>query len=138
MSNFQGNFAFGGQQRSASLGCFHADQVPVATSATFLPLLYCEMVFLQNDPESTGNVIYGSERLAHVGTGVVLEPGQVSGWIPIQRLDYIWHKETDATTYLRYMVVGCMVGGPPYPLLSFLLQEQDGHVLLEDGEKIKL
>lgn len=136
--NQQGNFAFGGLQRSASFGCFHADTIPNSQAAVNLPLVYCEMAFLQNDPDSTGNVVCGSDRLSSVGNGFVLEPGQSTGWIPVQRLDCIWHKEMDATTTLHYMVVGCMVGGPPFPVLIFLLQDQGGHVLLEDGDKIKL
>lgn len=100
----EGNFALGGVQRSYSFPRFHADAIPNSTSAVACPDMPCEQVFLQNDPDSEGNITIGSDRLAITGEGFVLEPGDVTGWIPIQNLNLIWHKDAASST-LNYMTV---------------------------------
>lgn len=104
MSNDTGNFAFGGIQRSYSFPHFHADKIPTSTSAVKCPSLKCEQVFLQNDPDSSGNITIGDARLADTGGGFVLVPGGVTGWIPVNNLDLIWHKDAAGST-LNYMMI---------------------------------
>lgn len=104
MTNDTGNLAFGGVQRSYSFNRFHADQIPNSLVAVESPDMECEQVFLQNHPDSSGNIIIGSSRLAETGLGFVLEPGDVTGWIPINNLNLIWHLDA-ADSYLNYMIV---------------------------------
>lgn len=99
-----GNFAPGGVQRSYSFGFFHADAIPNATSAAACPDMRCEQVFLQNDPDSSGNILIGSDQLASDGQGFELAPGDVTGWIPVNNLSKIWHKDA-ADSNLNYMIV---------------------------------
>lgn len=135
----RGSFGFGGQQRSYSFACFHADQIPNSLLAVVCPSVSCELVNFKNSPDSSGNVIIGSHRLSIVSSGVVLEPGSVSGWIPASNLNLIWHKEDDATTYLQYSLVGCPDGGPASTqIISYLLQESGHKLLQEDGGFILL
>lgn len=102
----QGNFAYGGVQRSYSFPVLHGDKIPNSESAAQCPDVDCEQVFLQNDPDSTGNIIVGGERLGAVATaGIVLEPGNVTGWIPIKNLNLVWHLDADATSTLNYLIV---------------------------------
>ena len=131
-------FSYTGIQRSLARGCFHADAVVNSVSAVPFPYMPCAAVLVQNDPESTGNALIGSNRLAIIGEGQILQPGEFSGWIPVKNLNLIWHKELDATTTLNYMIVGCLVGGPPNPDPSYLLCEQGGYVLLESGDRIAI
>lgn len=104
MANDTGSFPFAGPQRSYSFGFFHADMIPNSLTAVKCPDMECEQVFLQNDPDSTGNVIIGSSRLADTGEGLVLEPGDVTGWIPANNLNLIWHKDAASST-LNYMII---------------------------------
>jgi len=100
-----GNFAFGGVQRSYSFGFFHADVIPNSTVAVQCPDMSCEQVFLQNDPDSGGNIVIGDEdTLPVTGNGFVLQPGEVTGWIPVKNLNLIWHKDAADST-LRYMII---------------------------------
>ncbi|MFA7101117.1 MAG: hypothetical protein WC196_05105 [Bacilli bacterium] len=100
-----GNFAFGGIQRSYSFPNFHADKIPYSAVAVQCPNMECEQVFLQNDPDSGGNIVVGSEgTLPVTGNGFVLEPGDVTGWIPVNNLGLIWHKDAADST-LNYMII---------------------------------
>lgn len=131
-------FGFGGVQRSYSFSCFHADIVPNSLSAVKLPNVPCELVSLQNDPDSTGNVIIGSERIGVVGTGLVLAPGQSTGWISVNNLNLIWHKDSDATSHLNYWAITCGAGNPLDTY--YLIQEiaYGNRILTEDGQYIRL
>lgn len=104
MGNKDGNHAYGGQQRSYSFPHFHGDQIPTSTTATKCPDMPCEQVFLRNSVNSTGNVIVGGERLAVTGLGLTLEPGDFMGWVPVQNLNLIWHKDA-SSSYLEYVVI---------------------------------
>jgi len=100
-----GDFAFGGVQRSYSFDFFHADMIPTSETAVACPDMPCEQVFLQNDPDSSGNITIGDEgTLAATGNGFVLQPGEVTGWIPVNNLSKIWHKDA-ASSNLNYMIV---------------------------------
>lgn len=99
-----GNFAFGGVQRSYSFPFFHADKIPNSLTAVKSPDMECEQIFLQNDPDSSGNITIGDQRLAETGLGFVLEPGDVTGWIPVQNLNLIWHLDAADST-LNYMII---------------------------------
>jgi len=132
-----GNFAFGGQQRSLSYACFHADKIPNSIIAVVCPAVTCAAVMVQNDPDSTGDALIGSVRLGVTGGGQVLQPGEWSGWIPVTNLNKLWHKELDAATTLNYMLLGCLLSSP-IAFVAHLLLEAGGHVLLEDGELILL
>lgn len=100
-----GNLAYGGQQRSYSFGFFHADKIPNSTVAVLCPDMKCEQVFLENDPDSSGNITIGSlERLEDTGNGIVLVPGQVTGWIPLKNLNLIAHLDAADST-LNYMII---------------------------------
>jgi hypothetical protein len=137
--NNNGSFGFGGQQRSYSFSCFHADIIPNSEIAAICPNFICEWVAFQNDPASTGNLTLGSDRIAAVGTGIELEPGKVTGWIPANNLNLVWHKEDDATTFLNYMLVGCAGQAEGLAILdAFLLQENGSYLIQEDGDKIIL
>lgn len=103
-----GDFAYGGIQRSYSFPLLHADKIPnslVAVQCPNLPNVKIEQIFLQNDPDSSGNITIGDSRLAATGNGIVLTPGSVTGWIPLNDLSKIWHKDAAAST-LNYMVIG--------------------------------
>lgn len=100
----KGNLAYGGDQRSYSFDYFHGDMIPASTVAAKCPDMECEQVFLQNDPDSSGNIVIGSSRLAATGFGYVLEPGAVTGWIPVSNLNLIWHKDA-ASSHLNYMLI---------------------------------
>ena len=101
----EGNLAFGGVQRSYSFPRFHADMVPISLVAVACPDMPCEQVFLQNDPDSSGDIVIGElTRLGATGNGFVLEPGDVTGWIPLQNLNLIAHKDA-ASSHLNYMLV---------------------------------
>lgn len=132
----QGNFSSGGLQRSQSFACFHADSIPNTVVAALMPSIYCEFVVFQNDPDSTGTIIIGSERLSVVGSGILLTAGEMSSAIAVENLSLLWHKESDTNTVLNYWVVGCKSAIPQDA--RFLLQELGGHVLLEDGFKIRI
>jgi len=99
-----GNFAYGGVQRSYSFPFFHADKIPNSLVAVVCPTMECEQIFLQNDPDSGGNITIGSAELAATGQGFVLEPGDVTGWIPIKNLNLIWHLDA-ASSNLNYMII---------------------------------
>ena len=103
MSN-KGNLAFGGVQRSYSFPFFHADKIPNSLVAVVCPTMECEQVFLQNDPDSGGNITIAGPGLAVTGNGIVLEPGGVTGWIPVQNLNLIWHLDA-ADSNLNYMII---------------------------------
>jgi hypothetical protein len=135
-----GNFAFTGEQRSVSYNCYHADVIPNSLTAVLCPTLSCEWVQFQNRPDSSGNITIGSERLSIIGKGRVLTPGNVSNWIPVKNLNLIWHKESDATTFLVYEVIGCEFGPGITPVTTpfFLLQEIGDHLTQEDDGKIIL
>lgn len=126
-------FSFGGNISYFSQESYHADLIPVSLVAVVCPSILCEWVCFENDPDSDGDVILGSTRLGLVGTGIVLGPGNVTGWIPVNSLDHFWHKETTETTHLRY----CILGHGELPDHSYLLQE-DIHdfILQEDGSRI--
>lgn len=100
-----GSFAFGGAQRSYSFGFFHADKIPNSLAAAVCPDMKCEQVFLQNDPDSSGNITIGSyDELSTTGQGFVLKPGDVTGWIPLKNLSLISHKDAASST-LNYMII---------------------------------
>ena len=101
-----GNLAFGGVQRSYSFGFFHADRIPNSTTAVVCPNMACEQINIQNDPTSTGNITLGDEdTLPITGNGWVLQPGETTGWLPVENLNLIWHVDSDATSYLNYKMV---------------------------------
>lgn len=100
-----GNFAFGGVQRSYSFPRFWADRIPTSTAGAQCPNMKCEQVFLKNHPDSSGNIIIGGSEVLSTGQGFTLAPGDATGWIPINSLDLVYHKEADATTYLEYMII---------------------------------
>lgn len=101
-----GNFAYGGVQRSYSFENFWADMVPNSTDGEQCPDMPCEQVWIQNDPDSTDNVIIGDlTRLQETGHGIVLEPGKTTGWMPCKNLNLIAHLDLDATSHLNYMIV---------------------------------
>jgi hypothetical protein len=129
-----GNFGFGGDQRSYSFHVFHADMVPNSELAVPCPVLDCVLVVVQNSPTSSGNLLYGSDRLAAVGEGIELQPGEFSSQLLVKNLNQIWHKELDATTYLNYYIIGTGV----QQTFSHLLLEDGEHILLEDGGRIIL
>lgn len=131
------HFFFGGVQGSYSFNCFHGDRIPTSLTATPCPAVCCYLVMLQNDPTSSGNVTFGGVRLGVVGGGIVLEPGDFSGVLPIQNLNQIWHKEDDATTYLNYYLICCYSPGFDESHAHILL-EDGGHLLLEEGGRISL
>ena len=131
----QGSFSFGGQQRSFSFGCLHADRVPTSITGVRCPTVSCEWVMFQNDPASTGNLFVGGDRLPVVGSGVELEPGDSTGWIPISNLNQAFHKEADATTMLQYIMIGCK--GPTAKAV-LLIEVDRSPLLLEDGQRIQL
>lgn len=100
-----GNLAYGGFQRSYSFGFFHADKIPNSTGGAQCPAMECEQVYLQNDPNSSGNSVIGDGgTLPITGNGFVLKPGDVTGWIPLKNLNLIWHKDA-ANSTLNYMVI---------------------------------
>jgi hypothetical protein len=103
MTDF-GSFAFGGVQRSYSFPFFHADKIPNSLTAVVSPNMECEQIFLQNDPDSGGNITIGDARLAETGNGFVLQPGEVTGWIPVNNLNLIWHLDAADST-LNYMII---------------------------------
>lgn len=106
MGGKEGNFALGGVQRSYSFPFFHADKIPNSVTAIGCPDMKCEQVMLQNDPGSTANITIGDEdTLSVTGNGFVLTPGDWSGWIPVQNLNLIWHKDGDAASTLNYMII---------------------------------
>jgi hypothetical protein len=101
-----GNFAFGGVQRSYSFDFFHADKIPNSVVAVVCPDMKCEQADFQNDPDSTDNIIIGDEdTLGVTGNGWVLQPGESTGWIPINNLNLVWHKDADATSTLNYKII---------------------------------
>ena len=99
-----GSLGFGGGQRSYSFGFFHGDTIPNSTSAVVCPDMPCEQVFLQNDPASSGNITIGGPNLAATGNGLVLAPGDVTGWIPVNNLSLIWHLDA-ASSNLNYVII---------------------------------
>jgi len=106
VNNF-GDFAFGGGQRSYSFDYFDGDEIANSTTAIQCPTMDCEQVFLQNDPDSNGNITVGGPRLGELdveGAGLVLEPGGVTGWIPVKNLNLIWHKDAADST-LHYIFI---------------------------------
>lgn len=105
MANKDGNFAFGGPQRSYSFPLFHGDRIPTSTTAIKCPDMPCEQVMIRNSVNSTGNVVVGGERLAVSSVaGITLEPGDFLGWVPVQNLNLIWHKDA-AGSYLEYVII---------------------------------
>lgn len=99
-----GNFAFGGVQRSYSFQHFWADKIPNNTTGVACPNMPCEQVWLQNDPSSSGNITIGGSEVASTGQGIVLQPGQTTGWIPVNNLGLIWHRDAASST-LNYMII---------------------------------
>jgi len=100
-----GNFAYGGVQRSYSFGFFHADMIPNELAAALCPNMACEQVMFQNNPDSDGDIVLGSlARLAATGTGFILQPGEWSGWIPVNNLNLIAHLDAADST-LNYMLI---------------------------------
>ena len=132
-----GNFAFGGEQRSASFPCFWAGDIPNSVVAVECPNVCCVMVVFQNAPESTGNIWIGSQRLGVIGSGIVLEPGQVSGVIPVQNVSLLWHKDSDVTSHLNYWIICCgavnLAAGH-----NHILTEGGVHLLTEAGDRLEL
>lgn len=104
LNNAAGNFGFGGGQRSYSFNNFHADMIPASTVAVVCSNMACEWVNIQNDPSSSNTCQIGSQRLATDGFGMVLAVGAWSGWIPVNNLNKIWHKD-GASSHLNYMMV---------------------------------
>lgn len=131
------HFFFGGVQGSYSFNCFHGDRIPNSVVAVICPTVCCHLAVLQNDPASSGNLTFGGVRLGVVGTGIVLEPGEFSGVLPIQNLNEVWHKESNATTYLNYYLICCDSPGS-IEIHNHLLLEDGGHMLLQDGSRILL
>lgn len=127
--NSTGKFSFGGSQQSFSYGFFHADEIPVSLTAVICPTVPCEWICFNNDPDSTSNLIIGSDRLSFVGTGIVLRPGDTTGWIPANNLNLFWHKELDATTKLTYYLIGY---DAPLPDPVILIEISRSPLLLED------
>ena len=76
----------------ASFPRFWGGQFPNNTVGVAGPAVPCEQVWLQNHPDSTGNIILGGKNLPALGEGVVLIPGATTGWIPVKNLNLIWHK----------------------------------------------
>lgn len=101
-----GNIGPGGVPRSYSFGHFWADYIPASTVGAWCPNMDCEQVFLQNDPDSSGNIIITGDltALQATGQGFVLAPGDVTGWIPIKNLGLICHKDA-ASSHLNYMII---------------------------------
>lgn len=99
-----GNLAYGGEQRSYSFPFCHSDMIPFSAVAVQCPNMECEQVWIQNDPDSSGDILIGSSRLAVTGKGIKLSPGDTTGWIPIQNLNLLWHKD-EASSTLNYMIV---------------------------------
>lgn len=105
----QGNFAFGGQQRSYSFPRFHADRIPTTAAtdtAEQLPNMECEQVWLRNSVNSSGNIVVGVQNRLDGGLlgGITLEKGDILGWIPVNNLNLIWHIDA-ANSYLEYMLI---------------------------------
>jgi hypothetical protein len=104
MGQDTGNFGFGGEQRSYSFNFEHADKIPNSLVAVRCPEMKCEQVWIQNDPNSSGNITIGGDRLAVTGTGIVLIPGATTGWIPVNNLNKLWHLDAADST-LNYMII---------------------------------
>jgi hypothetical protein len=100
----EGNFAFGGQQRSYSFGHFWADAIPNSTVGAWCPNMPCEQVRLQN--VGIGNITFTGDltALQATGQGWVLASGDETGWIPIDNLGLICHKDA-AGAHLNYMIM---------------------------------
>ena len=100
-----GNLAFGGEQRSYSFPFFHADIIPFSATAVRCANMPCEQIWIQNDPDSSGDIIIGDyDTLAATGMGIKLSPGTTTGWIPIQNLNLLAHKD-EASSHLNYMII---------------------------------
>lgn len=104
MGGRHGSFGFGGEQRSYSFPRFAGGYLPVAVTATQGPNIPCEMVFLQADPDNTGQVWIGGSDVTGIN-GVQLEAGDMTGWIPIQNLNLVYTIGSDATQAVRYLIV---------------------------------
>lgn len=128
-------FNFIGSVSTYSFHLFHADVVVNSMVAIQCPSVDCEWVCFKNNPTSSGNIVIGDERLSVVGSGVVLEPGDVTGWIPAQNVGLFWHKEDDQATQLEYMIIGHTT---PTLDLNAILQEGGFEYLLQENGYILL
>lgn len=123
-------FSFGGIQRSYSFHLFHSDVIPNSLVAVRCPDADCEWVCFKNNPTSDENIIIGSDRLSIVGNGIILKPGETTGWIPAQNVSLFWHKEDDQATQLEYMIIGHAT--PTIDYNGILLEGRIGYLLQED------
>lgn len=98
-----GNLAYGGDQRSYSFEFFHADIIPFSATAVQCPDMPCEQVWIQNDPDSSGDCLIGSDRLKITGLGYRLAPGNAIV-LPIKNVSLIYHKD-EASSHLNYAIV---------------------------------
>lgn len=100
----QGSFGFGGEQRSYSFPRFAGGYIAVGASRLRGPHIPCEMVFLQADPDNTGQVWIGGSDVSGLN-GMQLDAGDVTGWIPIQNLDLVYTIGSNASQVLHYLIV---------------------------------
>lgn len=103
MGLHEGNFAYGGAQRSYSFGFANSGRVLSDTSAKQLDNVLCEQVMFRNNPLSTGDIRFGGPGVA-LG-GMSLQAGEWSPWIPVKNLNLIYIIGDDTTSYLEYFLV---------------------------------
>jgi hypothetical protein len=99
-----GHLAKGGIQNSYSFPVAASGRIVTGITRIRFPNIPCEQVFFKAPSANTGTVYIGGSTV-NSSTGMALQPGEFSPWIPVQNLDLIWGVAADATSYLLYFMI---------------------------------
>lgn len=87
-------------------------EVAGSTTALQCPAVTSKMVRFKAHDDNVGNVNLGASTSMTIkdGTtdttsGLILTPGQDTGWIPAASVSLFWHRETNATDDFTYMAL---------------------------------
>lgn len=82
---------------------FGSGTATVGASAGQLPATACGLVCFRSRSTNTSRITLGGSNAVADGSGFTLDAGDVTPWIPVDRLDRIWAIAAGAGQVLEYI-----------------------------------
>lgn len=92
-----------GHENQPLYNTFGSGTATVGVAAGQLPAVACGLVMFKSRAANTARITLGPTTAVVDGAGYTLEAGDVTPWIPVDRLDRIWAIAAGAGQVLEYM-----------------------------------